>query len=73
MMNQDPLMSEEIAITRRQFIDVVQQQLSVKKPIMASHQAHGTAQRMWRELGGTDHRPQPCGANKCDKQHKKIS
>ena len=58
MMSQDPLMSEEITITRRQFIDVVQQQLSVKKPLMASHQAHGTAQRMWRELGGADHRPQ---------------
>lgn len=57
MMSDDPLMDEEITITRREFIDTVQQQFSVNEPVMASHRSHGAAQRMWRELGGTDHRP----------------
>lgn len=57
MMHNDPLMEEQITLTRRQFIHEVQNHLSVERSVLAGHQSHGAAQIMWRNLGGTDHRP----------------
>jgi hypothetical protein len=57
MRSTDPLMDEELTITRRQLIDAVQKQMCIERSVLAGHQGRGAAQIMWRELGGTDHRP----------------
>lgn len=57
MMYNDPLMEETITISRKQFIKEVQKHLSIERNILAGHQSHGAAQIMWRNMGGTDHRP----------------